>query len=365
MPCGHCALGIAGLGFAVDVHLPAFRSIPGIEVVALLGQRPERAEEANRRTGLPVDVNVSTWLDRDLDAVSVAVPPQAVAPVVSAVLQRKLPVLCEKPLGVSSTEAQTLAAQAEGIVTALDFQFADLDCFRSLKAAIDEGVLGTIRHVSVTWLTNSYTHRAGLWSWKTDRGRAGGVLTLLGTHLLYLAEWLLGPATELAARLDAHAAAPRRPVDAAAADDLLVLATQHANGAVLAATVSNASPGVSVHRWIVVGDRASAIVENETRDYMAGFTLRILDKIGRGGELAYRAGDGRGRQNSALSQIGDALRRCRSQRRHMPARFCRRREGGASRRHDPGVRGPESGARCSCPSSAAITNLVLISAAKE
>ncbi len=48
----------------------------------------------------------------------------------------------------------------------------------------------------------------------------------------------------------------------------------------LAATVGNASPGMSVHRWIVVGDRASAIVENETRDYMAGFTLRILDESG-------------------------------------------------------------------------------------
>lgn len=275
-------VGIAGLGFGADVHLPAFRTIPGVDVIALLGTTSDRAKEIEKRTDLPVESDIGAWLDHKFDAVSVALPPPAIGGVVSAALERRLPVLCEKPLGKSAAEAERLARLADGIATGLDFQFPELETFSALKAAIDERAFGPIRHASVTWLTNSWAHRSGHWSWKTDADRGGGVLTLLGTHLLYLTEWLFGPVSALFARRDARVTERLFPSPGAnAADDLLTLVIEHRHGPILTATVGNASPGISVHRWIVVGDRGTAVLENETRDYMAGFALRVLDENGK------------------------------------------------------------------------------------
>jgi len=274
-------MGIAGIGFGADVHLPAFRTIPGVNVVALLGTSSDRAKEMSARTGLPVESDVDAWFNHGFDAVSVALPPFAVGTIVSTALAWRLPVLCEKPLGASSEEAEHLARLAKGITTGLDFQFAELETFSALKAAIEGGALGSIRQASVTWLTHSWTHRSRQWSWKTDADRGGGVLTLLGTHLLYLTEWLFGPVAGLSARLVSHATAKLSPSPHAnAADDLLALIIEHQNGPLLTATIGNANPGISVHRWIINGDRGTAVLENETRDYMAGFSLRVLDENG-------------------------------------------------------------------------------------
>jgi predicted dehydrogenase len=164
----------------------------------------------------------------------------------------------------------------------VDFQFTELETFKALKGVIDEGRLGRLQHASVTWLTYSKAQSTGKWSWKTDAAQGGGVLTLLGTHLLYLAEWLLGPAARVFSRMESRATTRLLPnARAMAGDDLLALTIEHHDGALLTAVVGNANPGLSIHRWIVVGDKGTAIVENEGRDYMAGFTLRIIDENGR------------------------------------------------------------------------------------
>jgi predicted dehydrogenase len=155
-----------------------------------------------------------------------------------------------------------------------------LETFAALHQAIRVGIFGPVRNVAVIWLIESRAHRHGHWSWKTDAERHGGALTLLGTHVLFLLEWLFGPISRLSARLDFRATAQFAPTAVArAADDLVYLTLEHQSGAVSSVVVGNANPGVAVHRWTVVGERGSAILEN-TSQSLTGFALNVVDQDG-------------------------------------------------------------------------------------
>jgi predicted dehydrogenase len=274
-------IGIAGLGFGVDVHLPGFRGIPGVEVAGLLGRDRAHAAAVATKTGVPVSTDLDTWFDAGFDAVSLALPPVELGRVTAAAIDRGLPVLCEKPLGPDYRSARALAARAAGRPNAVDFEFAELESFVALREAIHAGMIGRVRHVAVVWLMASRAHRGGGWSWKTDGTRHGGVLTLLGTHVLYMLEWLLEPVARLSARLDCRATARLSPSsDAMPADDLANITLEYRNGATVSVVIGNADPDVAVHRWTIVGDGGTAILGNTAHD-LAGFCCAVLGPDGR------------------------------------------------------------------------------------
>ena len=271
-------VGIAGLGFGTAVHLPGCRAIEGVEVVALLGRCPERANEVAQQTGLPVETNLEAWFDHNFDAVTVALPPRIVFPVVCAALERNIPVLCEKPLGNTSAEADVLMRRAMGLTTAVDFQFAELEAFRELRTRLASGALGSIRHASVTWLVDSWALRNRKWSWKTDATQGGGVLTVLGTHFFYLTEWLFGPVSSVSAYVDSRTTAAQAPPGTVPSEDIIALIVKHRDGPIVFATIGNSCPGMSLHRWTISGELGSAVIENPTSDYMSGFLLRVREE---------------------------------------------------------------------------------------
>ena len=279
---GPLRIGIAGLGFGLDVHLPAFRGIPDVEVVSLLGRDPVRAAAVAAQTGLPVATDLAAWLKAPFDAVSLALPPTEIEAVAMAAIDRGLPILVEKPLGPDVGAAQRLAARATGRSCAVDFELAELESFAALNEAIHADAIGTVRHATVQWLTQSRAYRGGGdgWSWKTDAARGGGALTLFGTHVFYLLEWVMAPVTRLSARLDSRASARLRPSpEAKPADDLANIIVEHRDGAATSIVIGNANPGAAIHRWTIVGDRGTAILANTT----GGFhhRLEIVDPDGK------------------------------------------------------------------------------------
>lgn len=268
-------VGIAGLGFGASVHAPALLGFPDVEVVGLAGRSAEKAQAAADKLGIPKGCgSITELLDLDLDAITLALPPDQVAAAVGAALARNVPVLCEKPLGTDAGSSAALAQRARGMTSAMDFIFAELDVFVRLKQLIDEGALGRVRHANVLWLTESWAHRSRGWSWKTDADQYGGALSLFGSHLFYLAEWLLGPALSVQAHLAPSFAASFAPPGARAAEDLVDCRFLHASGAPLNCTFGNANPGITMHRWTVVLEGGTVMLENNSADY-AAFSLFI------------------------------------------------------------------------------------------
>jgi predicted dehydrogenase len=289
-------IGVAGLGFGRDVQLPALRGIPGVTVAGLLGSNPDRAAKVAQETGLPVQVDLERWLDLGFDAVSVALPPVETENVCKAAIARGVAVLAEKPLGRDGPAAHALAESTAGRPNAVDFEFGELQTFRDLRTIVDDKLIGEVRHVAITWLVESFAHRRGIPSWKLDATRCGGVLNLFATHLFFMLETLLPKVGSLSAHLDCRAASRVVGATASPAEDLAHVTMKHSGGALSSIVCSNSSPGAFMHRWVVVCDRGSAVLDNPTRDDVTGFTLTVCG--GDGGVIRHSkepkaVGDGR------------------------------------------------------------------------
>ncbi len=130
-------VGVVGLGFGAAVHVPALRRLDGVEVVALAGSNRAGAQEAAAAAGVPLGCgSVDELLEQRLDAVTIAVPPDRQAEVAAAVLAAGVPVLAEKPLAASVGEAEELVELAKPVTNAVDFEFAELLTFRTLREAL-------------------------------------------------------------------------------------------------------------------------------------------------------------------------------------------------------------------------------------
>jgi predicted dehydrogenase len=274
-------VGVAGLGFGRAVHGPALAALPGVSVAAVLGRDPARARAAAAELGAArAFTRLDDFLGHGLDAVSLALPPVAQETVLERVIAARIPVLCEKPPASTAACAGRLAGMAAGLPTAVDFQFRELPAFRAAKDLIDSGTIGAVTRVVVIWHVESHAQREKLWSWKTDRAQDGGVLTLLGTHVLYLVGWLLGRVGALTARFDDRATRSFAPPGAEAAEDGCTMMMTLAGGAQVAVSVSNARPGETVHRWSIGGEQGAIVLENPTSDYMYGFSLTHYGRAG-------------------------------------------------------------------------------------
>lgn len=197
IPRTTCRTGIsnavksAGTGFGAAIHLSARQALAGVSVVAIAGTRQEKTAEIARIHGVDKACDgFAALLAEDLDAVTLALPPALAETAAALALDRGLAILAEKPLARSPEAAEALAGRAAGSTAIVDFEFAELHCFRTLHALLQRAEIGPIERVAVEWTTRSHAHRHRLWSWKTDAAGNGGVLTLLGTHVLFLLEWL-------------------------------------------------------------------------------------------------------------------------------------------------------------------------------
>jgi predicted dehydrogenase len=279
-------VGVVGLGFGAAVHAPAMLAMPNVELVGLIGRRIEKVEATAERLGLSRDValtKLDELLARQPDLISIALPPDQIEAVALPVMASGCAVLCEKPLGGDIRVAQRLF-DAATVPNAIDFQFSHLPVFTKLKSLIDCGAIGTPRHVSVTWLAESYAQKQKKWSWKTDAHCHGGVMSLLGSHLLFLAEWLMGPALNISAQFDNRASSAFAPDGAEAAEDHAEFRMLHETGATFSATISNSAPGVHRHLWHVMGSEGTLVIANMTKDHMSGFDL---SGTGAAGEISW------------------------------------------------------------------------------
>lgn len=277
---------MAGLGFGQAVLVPAFRAIPGVEVVAVAGRRHAKAQEISATLAIPLACATPAELvEQDIDAIALALPPALMADIAAQALARGLAVFAEKPIAVDVPAAEALEAAGRGKITAVDFEFAELRSFKALREIVNTSALGSIRHVDVEWTSLSYAQRHQLWSWKSDAREGGGVLCHLGAHVFHLLEWIFGPMTVDRARLSNAATARFSPTGRDAAEDEAEIALLLETGAKAAVRLSNSSPGETWHRWVVAGSSGTATLELLTPAAIARFRLTLVSSDGSSREI--------------------------------------------------------------------------------
>ncbi|MBH0781007.1 Gfo/Idh/MocA family protein [Nocardia bovistercoris] len=186
---------LIGFGWSSQhIWLPRLQAAADYEVVAAVDPHPGRRSRFTATTGRPAIPSLEEFDPDRVDFAIVALPNYLHARVGCGLLERGVATFIEKPVCLSTTEADFLAAAENcGGVSLLAGSAArhraDIAEFRALLPQ-----LGELRTVDLSWLRASGVPGGG--GWFTNRGLAGGgVLIDLGWHLLDVFEDIAGPAT--------------------------------------------------------------------------------------------------------------------------------------------------------------------------
>ncbi len=147
----------------------------------------------------------TTWQDvvdrSDLDVVDICTPPGTHAAIAVAAAQSGKAVICEKPLATSYADAAMArdAVVAAGVHHAVGFNYRRLPALSLLGEMVAGGELGAIRLWRGTWLSDEFVDPSTPFDWRFESAMGGTTIADLGSHLVDLATWMLGPIEEVAA----------------------------------------------------------------------------------------------------------------------------------------------------------------------
>src|SRR5262245_43815014 len=138
-------IGILGAGSISDTHARAAKSIPGVEIAAVYGRNVEKAQRLAATHGGTAYDSLERFLDhRPMDIVAIGSPSALHAEQGIAAAQRRLHVLVEKPLDVTTERADGLiaAAHTAGVKLGVFFQDRLKPDVVTMKALVDAGAIG-------------------------------------------------------------------------------------------------------------------------------------------------------------------------------------------------------------------------------
>jgi predicted dehydrogenase len=192
-------VAIVGAGNIAQAYGEVFARTSPAHVVAVADQVPERAAAMAARFGCRSFGSHQAMLaEVCVDAAVVCTPPASHAEVTIDLLEASVPVLCEKPLTISSVNARRMLAAASAnsatIMMAAKFRYVD-DVARAI-ALVKEGIIG-----DVVLFENAFTAKVSMgdrWNCRPAVS-GGGVLVDNGTHSVDLVRCFLGPISEVLA----------------------------------------------------------------------------------------------------------------------------------------------------------------------
>ena len=149
-------VGVIGCGtIANAAHIPSYMKNADVEIKYFCDIIPERAQAAVEKYGCGVAVtNYHDVInDPEIDAISVCTPNRMHPVITIDALRAGKNVLCEKPAARTYAEVeQMVQAQREtGKILVIGVVNRFNDSVRKIKQYIDEGRLGTVHHVYVSF----------------------------------------------------------------------------------------------------------------------------------------------------------------------------------------------------------------------
>lgn len=153
-------VGCGGIGKA---HGKAWKNVA--ELTAVVDLNPEKAKEAGEMLGVAWYTSIDDL--PQVDAVSVATPPQAHYGVTKALLMRDMHVFCEKPMTVVPEEGYELAeiSRARGLQLGVGFKMRHEPIFKAAREYLPE--IGNIISVVTTKQQEFNPRPEGAWVKKT------------------------------------------------------------------------------------------------------------------------------------------------------------------------------------------------------
>jgi phthalate 4,5-cis-dihydrodiol dehydrogenase len=208
-------LGVAGLGRAFALMLPAFRKDARITLAAAADPRPEARRQFERDFSAPAHATVEELCAaKDLDAIYVATPHQHHAEHAIAAARAGKHVLVEKPLAIALDPARSIrdAARQEGVHVVVGHSHSFDAPIARARELVRSGSLGRVRMVTALYFTDFlYRPRRAE---ELDTAQGGGVLFSQAAHQVDIVR-LLAASRVRSVRAQAGAWDPARATEGA------------------------------------------------------------------------------------------------------------------------------------------------------
>jgi predicted dehydrogenase len=268
---GTINVGIVGFGWMGHVHAKALSRVlqhyPDLALRPRLVAVADTAEDGRldyASTVLGATFTTTDWRElvgrEDIDLVSVAGPNFTHRDVAVAAARAGKHVWVEKPAGRNLDETEQIAAAVAdaGVCSAVGFNYRNAPAVELARDLVASGRVGQVRHVRVSMLGDYCAHPDGALTWRFTRDLAGsGVIGDLASHGFDLAQYVVGPISEVlaetstfiterpqplgaASHFSRGAGGPLRPVEN---DDYLLTMLRFAEGAKGSLEASRASVG--------------------------------------------------------------------------------------------------------------------------
>jgi predicted dehydrogenase len=189
--------GLVGAGAIAQAYAQAFATSKEAELVAVADVSEPAARTMADAYGCKPFTSYRAMANAvKLDAVIVCTPPIVHTEICVYFLQKKVPVLCEKPLATNGVSARTIidAAKRAGVKFTMASKFRYVEDVIKAKAIVTAGLLGDI-----VLFENAFTSRvdmANRWNARPEIS-GGGVLIDNGTHSVDLVRYFLGPVADV------------------------------------------------------------------------------------------------------------------------------------------------------------------------
>ena len=182
-------IGLVGYGFGGRYfHARIIAGAPGCVLAGVVTRSlTRRVEVTDDHPGVPVFDSVADLAESGVDAITVCTPAATHTAVTDDVVQRGIPVVCDKPFALNAEAARhtvELAETAGVLITAYQNRRWDSDLL-TLRRLLNAGELGEVRRFESAferWAPDPEPPAAG-----------GGLLRDFGSHLVDQALHLFGP----------------------------------------------------------------------------------------------------------------------------------------------------------------------------
>lgn len=188
---------VIGTGFIGPAHVEALRRVPGVDVVAIASNEPERAHEVADRFGVPrvYDSWEAVLRDPDVAVVHNCTPNNLHYAINRAALLAQKHVLSEKPLTMTSRESAELVALARktGLVNGVNFNYRFYPLIQHARAMVSEGELGDLFLIHGHYLQD-WLHAPTDYNWRIDPAISGTSRAVadIGSHWCDLVQFVSG-----------------------------------------------------------------------------------------------------------------------------------------------------------------------------
>lgn len=182
-------VGIIGSGWVARArHLPSFASHPDVQIAGVYDRHLDHARRLTDRlpSARPV-ADLDELFGIGVDLVSIATPPWSHAELAVAAFERGAHVFTEKPMAMSSAEAETMVAAARraGRMLCVSHNFV----FSRAVARGERFLASTAVHYVAGVQLSSLQRRLPTWY----QDLPGGLMFDEVPHLLYLLDYFMGP----------------------------------------------------------------------------------------------------------------------------------------------------------------------------